>query len=282
MFRSLCVWISLVSVGASRIQDFDTKLETEFGASCDDLQTRFHTQVHAFRAAFEAQTSESMTTQARFTMRMFGVIRTLRRAQECSWVIENNSDDMEDMRSIVEQLLAGNPCGEAARSELEAAVSSDGELQTISRAMSILLSDDCEVSEVQEDDAQDDVQDQQGADEQLQDSIDEMMDAEEEGEGAFIQMDQTGRFRRFMRAVGVFFLMLFLLLACVGAAAVIGFFLGAFIVFPILRRTGLIQLGHSGYEVLSVAFLGTLAGGTVGLVGCANQLYTNLLPRVSQ
>jgi len=280
MFRSLCVWLSLASAGASRIQNSDTKLETEFGASCEDLQTRFHTQVHAFRAASEAQTSESLTTQARFTMRMYGVIRTLRRAQECSWVIENNSDDIEDMRSLVQQLLAGNPCGEAARSELEAAVSGApdaNELRTIASAMSILLSDDCEVSEVQEADAQD----LQGADERLQDGIDEMMDAEEEGEGAFIQMDQTGRFRRFMRGVGVFFLMLFLLLACVGASMVIGFFLGLFIA-DLLGHFALVRFGHSGWGQVTIGAYGGLAVGAVGLVGCANQLYNNLLPRLSQ
>jgi len=185
------------------------------------------------------------------------------------------------MRSIVQELLTGNPCGEAARSELEAGVSgaSEVQMQAIARAMSILLSDDCEVSEVQQSDAE--AQLQGSADEQLQDGIDEMMDAEEEGEGAFIQMDQTVRFSRFMRGVGVFFLMLFLLLACVGVSVYIGLILGSFIV-SILARNGLVHYGHQGFGQLTHIFYGGAAGAALGLAGCANQLYTNLLPRLGQ
>merc|ERR1740115_643414 len=101
-------------------------------------------------------------------------------------------------------------------------------MQAIPRAMSMLMSDDCEVSDVPVDrDALegDGIEELQESEEQLQDGIDEIMDAEEEGEGAFIQMNPLHSFGRFLRGIGVFFLMLFLLLACVGAAAVIVAFL---------------------------------------------------------
>lgn len=281
MFRSLFVWISLVSVGASRLQSLS---EDEFGASCDDLQNRFHDQVQVFRSALETRTSESVTTQARFTMRMYGVIRTLRRAQECSWVVENDSDDIEDMRSIIQELLAGNPCGEAARSELEAGASaeaSDAQWRAIPRALSILMSNECEAEVQLDNDATegDATEELQAAEEQLQDGIDEVMDAEEEGEGAFIQMNQARQFGRFMRGVGVFFLMLFLLLACVGTAFIIVTFL-VLAVQQLLDSLGLINFSSHWAPHIDNALLVGVAGGAVGLVGCAHQLYTNLLPRL--
>jgi len=284
MFRLLFVWISLASVRAARIQ---SRSEDEFGASCDNLQNRFHDQVHAYKVALDARTSESATTQARFTMRMYGVMRTLRRARECAWVVENNSDDIEEMRSIVQDLLSGNPCGEAARSELEAGASSEDSLvqmQAIPRAMSMLMSDDCEVSDVPIDrDAPEGngMEQLQESEEQLQDSLDEIMDAEEEGEGAFIQMNQEGVFGRFMRGVGVFFLMLFLLLACAGAAAFIVGFL-SLAVMQLIQNLTPFRFGGYGYaETLGYySLFAGLAAGALGLVGCTHQLYTNLLPRL--
>jgi len=278
MFRSLFIWLSLTSVAASRIQSqADTESDTKFGASCDSLQNRFHTQVHALRVALEARTSESAITQARFAMRMHGIIRTLRRAQTCTWVVENNSDDIEEMRAIMQEMLSGNPCGEAARSELEAGASAEGvqaQMQAMSRALSTLMSDDCEVSEIQPGDDQAQLEE---VEEEMQDAIDEIMDAEDEGE-AFIQLDQSGRFRSFMRAVGVFFLMLFLLLACVSAAAFIVALLAA-VLGGILHALVGVSSGSAG---LAEFLLGGLLGAAVGLVGCVNQLYNSVLPRLSQ
>jgi len=211
MFRALCVWLSFASAVASRLQgQAETQLEIEFGASCDNLQNRFHNQVHTLRVAIDARTSESFVTQARLSMRMHGMVRTLRRAQECDWVVENNSEDIEEMRGIMQDLLAGNPCADAARSELDAGASSE-ENAALGRAMIILMSDDCEVPEIQPvDDTQTPEAGLQQAEEGLQDSIDEIMDAEDEEGESFIQSDQAGRFQRFMRGLGVFFLMLFL------------------------------------------------------------------------
>lgn len=286
MFRFLFVWLSLTSIAATRIQtDAVTELGAEFGASCDSLQNRFHNQVHTLRVALDARTSESVITQARFAMRMGGLIRTLRRAQECTWVVENNSDDIEEMRSIMQELLAGNPCGDAARTELEAVGSAEGHAQTqaILRASSILMSDDCEASEIQSgDDVQTPEARLEDMEEELQDSIDQIMDAEE-GE-ALIQLETAGRFGRFMRGVGVFFLMIFLAFACVGVAAMIGVALATAVVF-LLSGFGTLTpvLGQGlAWQLLLGIFLGAQWGSVFGLVPCAYQLYNSVLPRLSQ
>jgi len=287
MFRFLFVWLSLTSIAATRIQtDAVTELGAEFGASCDSLQNRFHNQVHTLRIVLDARTSESAVAQARLVMRMHGLIRTLRRAQECTWVVENNSDDIEEMRGIMQELLAGNPCGDAARSELEAGASAEGDdaqMQVILRALSTLMSDDCEASDIQPaDEAQTPAAQLEEVEEELQDAIDEIMDSEEEGE-AFIQLDQAGIFRRFMRGVGVFFLMLFLLLACVGSAAVIVGALAAGVTL-LLHFTGIINLsgGMNALWVYVVGIYGAGAGAVTGLAGCTHQLYNSVLPRLSQ
>jgi len=285
MLKSLFVWLSLSSAGASRIQ---TESQSDIGprVTCDDLQSAFHNQVHSFRVTLDARTSESAVTQARFAMRMSGIVRTLRRAHACDWVVENNSDDIEDMRGIMQEWIAGNPCGEAARSEFEAGIAAEGmgllaaedQMQVIVRAMSTLMSDDCEAPEIQPaDDAQTPEAHLQEVEEDMQDTIDELMDAEEEGD-SFIQLAQAGRFQRFMRGVGVFFLMLFLLLACVGSAAIIAGFLG----FGLGATVGLLLDWGSGlgavYAIMGVGLIGAGLGATVGLVGCAHQLYNTLLP----
>ena len=118
----------------------------------------------------------------------------------------------------------------------------------------------------------------------LQDGIDEIMDAEEEGEGAFIQLDQAGRFRRFTRGVGVFLLMLFLLLACVSTAAVIlGLMVGA--ITSVLVSLGFVAAaGASAWfpPRLLYGIYGGLAGAGAALLPCTYQLATDMFPRISQ
>jgi len=185
-------------------------------------------------------------------------------------------------------LLAGNPCGDAARSELEAGASAEGDdaqMQVILRALSTLMSDDCEASDIQPaDEAQTPSAQLEEVEEELQDAIDEIMDSEEEGE-AFIQLDQAGIFRRFMRGVGVFFLMLFLLLACVGAAAMIGVALAVAVTF-LLAGIGMLtnpyQSNIGGMQLVIASATGSWLGAVVGLAGCAHQLYNSVLPKLSQ
>lgn len=291
MFRTMLVSVLVASAGAGRIQVHDdgTKSEAKFGASCEHLQTVFHNRVGAFQASLDVSQdldAISRTAQIRTMMRTYGIIRTLRRARTCSWVIENDSDDLEQMRGIVQTLLAGNPCAEVARTELEAGVSAETaevEMQSISRAMSVLASDNCEVVESPEQTVN--LDNDAAVDAQLSETEDEMQDVIEElesqeGEGSFIQTDSNaGTFRGFMRAVGVVFLMLFLLLACVGVLAVIGFW----IVF-MLSQLMIPEAGRGQYAGLTWVVHGLLGGAAVGAVGiapCSYQLYTQLLPRLN-
>jgi len=193
-------------------------------------------------------------------MRMYGLVRTLRRAQQCAWVVENNSEDIEEMRGMTQQLISENPCGEAARAEFEAGAA-DESLGAIARALSILASDNCEASEIPESQSED----MEG---QVQDEIDALMDAEEEGGAAFIQESQSRFFGGFMRRIGVFFLTLFLVLACAGSVAIIAYFLTT-IVLPIIVRRPL-YTETIGY----VSLMAGAGAGLIGLAGCTSQLYS--------
>jgi len=281
MLRVASICITFAGAYRTTVSD-EIQLQTEFGASCDSLQNRFHDQTRTLRTAFNTRTSGSAVTQARLAMRMHGMMRTLRRAQECAWVVENDSEDMEELRGIMQELLAGNPCAEAARIEMETGASTDSN-EAIPNAISILMSEDCQVHENQpvEDESTPEAQLQQ-AEEQLQDNIDEIMDAEDEGE-SLIQMDQSGRIQRFMKGVGVFFFMLFLLTACVNVAGMIGFFLAGILFF----LANLLLSGAAAYDiVMGAIFFGATYGmfpaTAVGLVGCAYNLYNNTLPRLVQ
>jgi len=198
-------------------------------------------------------------------------------------VIENDGADMDQARGMVQSLLAENPCAEAARSELEAGVSAETpqlEVRSIFRAMSILTSDTCEVVEPNQTEENIDLDVQLSEIEgEVQDAIDGMVEQTEDGDGAFIQTSSgIGLLRRFMRALGVALLMLFLLLACVGAAAAIGMFLGA--VFAIMVAEVTRMGGEDGsWMALAWGFYGIGVGGVVGLGGCSYQLYTQLISR---
>lgn len=291
MVWACLIWLALSSAGASRIQTHDeahlsAKLEGEWGASCDSLQNRFHTQVHTLREALDARTSESAFTQARLGMRMHAIIRTIRRAQECAWVVENDSEDIEEMHGILQELLAENPCAEAARSELEAGASTDSQ-EALPRAISILLSDDCEAAEIQPlDDAPSPEAQLQQQEESLQDAIDEIMTADEEGD-SLIQLARAGGFRSFMRAMGVAILLLFMLLACVAVTAFIVGILALVAAFVVEFLTvGSVAGFFSGYGPMVMGAVfggGAVYGGLpLGLVGCGYQTYTRSAPRLTQ
>lgn len=269
MLRSLFVLTSVATVEASRAKiESHSALEAKWGASCDSLQNRFHTQVQTCQTALNAANSAESTStvsQGRLLMRMYGLVRTLRRGQQCAWVIENNSEDLEEMRGMTQQLIADNPCGEAARAEFEAGAADDS-LQAMARGLSILASDNCEVSEIPESQSQD--TDGQDLDGQVQDEIDALMDAEEEGGAAFIQESQSRFFGGFMRRIGVFFLTLFLVLACAGSVAIIAYFLTT-IVLPIIVRRPL-YTETIGY----VSLMAGAGAGLIGLAGCTSQLYS--------
>lgn len=293
MFRIMLISALLASTGASRAQVRDQKKShTQFGASCERLQTMFHDRVAAFQTALDAipDTDEmSRSAQARVLMRTYGIMRTLRRARACSWVVQNDSEELEQVRGIVQTLLAGSPCADAARSEIEAGMSaetSEGEIQSIGRAVLVLSSDTCEVEEQTEEPVDTDVpatlDDRLAeAESNLQDAIDNI----EDGESSLIQVEsKAGSLRGFLRGVGIAFLLIFMLLACVGAVMAVGVVLGIAVMFlfelTTYGRTGC--QGPSCLGLLLFPLAGFYGGGALGLVGCIYQLYTQMLPRIRQ
>lgn len=272
MFRTVLATVLLASTQAGRIQVHEAQSQAKFGPSCDVLQSRFHDRVTAIQASLEGldeQSELSATARTHLSMRMFGIIRILRRSRECSWVIENNSEDLEHMRGVIQRLLAGNPCADAARSEFERG-SSDENPESISRAMSILLSDDCEAPETPESANTDAT-----TEEQLQETEDELQDHFDDLDtdgSAFIEVGKSQILSGFMRYIGVFFFMLFLILACAAFTVAIMAFLAA----ALTLLVGITFLTINGAGSQAAIALATITGG-VGFPSCAIQLYNNLV-----
>jgi len=277
--------VLLVSTQASRTQvheGLEIQSQTKWGASCDTLQDQFHDRVSSIQASLEGLTETTELTgvaRTRLTMKMYGTLRTLRRAKDCSWVIENDSVDLDQLRGVVQRLLAGNQCAESARLELERGSSEDN-AESIPRAMSILMSDDCEVPEVPEGSNTDATPEEQLqlAEDELQDRIEEINDVG----SAFIESDKTQVTVGLLRGFGVFLMMLFLLLACTAAAALIVFVLvmaTTFLLVEFFPHTNFImsRWNHGNYgmiqQITALTYGGTFL---VGLPRCAYQLFNNL------
>lgn len=287
MLRTVFALVLLAFAQASRVEVREGfEAQARLGASCDDLQSRFHDRVTAIHASLQAvdeqsdeQSDVSTAARPRLAMRMYGIIRTLRRARECSWVIENNSEDLDQMRGVVHKLLAANPCAEVARLEMESG-RSNGDMESITRAMSILMSDDCEALEMPEGANTELTPEEQlqEAEDEIQDRFDEL-DTNVEG-SAFIEAHKSQGFRSFMRGVGVLFLMLFLLLACTYVAAVVATILG----FAVALLVSTVWSGAFRYSSRygSIMHNAGLAGLALGFPSCAYQLYNTLLPRLTQ
>lgn len=277
MLRLVLLGIFCALVSASRVQ-VDKETKSNFGATCDELQTTFRNRIVAFRASLDAdEDAVTRGAQARMMMRTYGIIRTLRRARTCTWVVDNDSDDLEEARDIIQILLAGNPCAEAARSELAVGASaetSEIDFNSLHRALTVLTSDTCEVNDLpqQTDDATYDMDALVSeAEEDLQDRILEL-DEPQGDESAFVQ---TNTVREFMKRIGVVFLMLALLFACTWTA----WFLGLLFTYAIGT---LLYTGDSNYFVGTWAILASVATGALGFGKCAYELYNNLLPRLTQ
>jgi len=288
MFRLAVCSLLLASVASNRIQIHEAK--SKFGATCEDLQVNFHNRVVGLQTVLDAHPDDSTMSrlaQARFSMRILGITRTLRRARTCSWVVDGDSEDIEQMRGIVQVMLAGNPCAQAARAELDAGASDSDEsveVEAVQRAMTVLASENCEVALPSgadgptmnmDDEAEQEVQMDQ-AEQQAQDSVDELMDeAMGEESSSFVETDSKGRFGGFFRSLGVIILFLLLLMACTVAIAWIGAIIGI-----ALLEIGILTTCRGGFCGLEILFGGAMIGGVLGLGGCAYTLVTQLLPAV--
>jgi len=272
MLRTIFAGLAITRVVAHRIKLNDeefqqVKLRSQVGASCEDLETMFHDRIVAFQDACDADAG-----RARLTMRHYSVIRTLRRARTCPWVVEGDSADIEQMRGIVQTLVAENPCAQAARAELEAGTSAEtSELATrkLLGSISILLSDNCEITEPENDAVADLEAEGSEAEAALQDEIDQLVDAPASAAAALIQSDASTS--GFMRRLGVIFLFLLLLLACTSAFAAIAMVF----TYTILLLAAPPTMHWARFN----GFLetGFLFGALTGAASCGYALYIELL-----
>jgi len=287
MFRAIVASLVFGSAFAERIQLHDLASKSKFGSTCEELEESFHSRVVSLQTLLDenAQTANfGRTTQARLYMRALAIVRTLNRAKECPWVIEGDSHDIAQVRAIVQTLLADNPCGPVARAELDVgglAETEDMRMQSVLRAVSILNSEDCQVSDAEEGAIAPSNEEEvtalvdQSLD-QAQDYADDLMD--ESVVGALVEMDSDvqmrGR-RSFMRSLGVAFLFILLALACTSVVALVG----ALVVYGYARAT--IRGNQAGISWAVGALVGAVAGGVVGLGACSYRLVNDFLPRVS-
>jgi len=278
-FGLFSVWAVLfVPSTANRVQvDAHVgNIKSDIFDSCDDLQNIFHSRVkrlHALQQAHADPSSMTTITELRFAMRGAGVIRVLRRARDCPWVIEGNADEIGQVRDAAQLALGGNPCGVAAMEALTAHPPPEHQLKPLQDAVQILSSDNCEVQESISQTEISGLEDETllsqmliDEEERAQDQIDELMDeaaAENEGEaGAFIQTE--GIFHRVMRMMGIVLLTLLYLLSCATVGVVIG---GLILTLTLGLACDLVAQGP-GALTCWIKGLGPALGGAAGLVSC--------------
>lgn len=211
--------------------------------------------------------------------------RSLRRARTCSWVVDGNSEDIEQMRGIVQVMLAGNPCAQAARAELEAGAS-DESVESMQRAMRVLVSENCEVTLPPDEEAlainidnEEELEVQlELAEQQAQEVVDEAMDsAMNEGSSLIDTTRSKGMFSSFFRTLAVLLMVVFLLLAC----SVTAFWISAFIALLLILLRVIPNCSfHLHAPNCGVSFIMGFGGvgSVLGFVGCAYTLVTQLLP----
>lgn len=213
---------ALLAVGSGGRVDVEVdrhRVETDatgkFFASCDDLHGVFQKRVAAVQRIAETAsnaTAMSTLTQARLTLRTVATVRTLRRARECPWVTDENTEDTELLGSVVRITLAGNPCARAAMAELapEAHEHVENQLLPLQRAMLVLVSDNCTVPNLEVVNVEDEQNLESRAEaeeEQAQDTIDELFaQAEHEEAGSAGSLLQTeGLAKKIFAWIGAIF-----------------------------------------------------------------------------
>lgn len=277
MFLLAVSSLLLVSVDAGRVQIH--KAKSQFDATCEDLQATFRNRVDSFQTVLDAlpdDGSMSRRTQARLSMRSLGLARTMRRARECTWLADGDSEDVERMRGVVQAMLEGNPCAPSARAELDAGTSDSDEsiqMEAVQRAMSVLISENCEVTLPAEADGppknmddDDELEVQIGqAEEQAQGRVDELMHAAMDEDGSsFVETSSKRPSSGFFIALGVLMLFLFSLAACTAAGPVLTFFL-----IYVFTQMGLLAVTPVGF----VVFVASISE----VVTCPAQLFLSLV-----
>lgn len=257
----------------------ESKSGVHFFNSCHDLQTMFRTRVENIRTLQEAHPDESTfgaTTRARFMMRTFGAVRILRRAKDCPWVVDGNTDDMDHVEEVARFALAGNPCGGAALKALASPAPAEDALQPLQQAVYIIFSDNCEVpSEILQTEAidDDDLPNRvTAAEDDAQVTIEDLMDAaaaegDDIASGSFLQTE--GIFLWVAQTIAAVFLGILYLLSCTTLASLLlGFFLYIIAAIP----CSIAAPGPSALGCLIFPMGGAALGVAAGVISCGYQL----------
>jgi len=255
----------------------------KFGASCETLQTRLRTRsknLLDFSNLHSGADNMTVTASAFAVMKVSAVMRVLRRASDCPWVVDGSHDEIETVGKVVHSLLASNPCAPAAVAELQL-LGTDGEegAMPMARAMSILMSDTCKYEDQSQGSNEfDKIADVDNIEmeELVQDRVEEMI--ETTGTGSLVgqgsslveqlDMQRTQGVLYLWKLIGAIMLGVLAIMACgfVGlyAGLIIGGMFGAFL-------TGLLNLSDDIFW--AGLLLGTPLGGLTGAATCGTQFY---------
>jgi len=215
--------------------------QAKWGASCSDLQTTFNTRLAGVQETVDALDPANPTlsagAQARLSMRMYGIGRSLRRARECDWVTNSEgteSDNAVKVQGLVATLLEVNPCSAQARAEMEAAGDDEeARAAAMQRTMSILTSDTCEATQVEStraemaelNDSDEEVDDAsiEQEESQVADTIENMINQEGGAGSSFIESKYAiERMVRFLIVLAIFILLVVL---CTWVVVWVGMFI---------------------------------------------------------
>jgi len=267
------------------------------GRSCEELKGIFRRRVTAVQESYDTNhnaTHISTMSQARISMRVFGVVRTFRRAKDCQWVIDGGDEEVELARSVLQAALAEHPCAQAALAEMtpEAFETAGNNFQPLQRAMIVMVSESCEVPELEvesvavvEDQAEVEL-DLDEKEELLQEQIDGLFEqAADESEavaaGSFVQVASKFSAGYVVRVIGAVFFGLLMALACAPFAMIAGAIIGFLICVLSAELSGgsgfCISPGVGSMELNSFVFGGAV-GGMAGFGTCAYGLVNSLLP----
>jgi len=222
------------------------------------------------------------------------VLRTLRRSKDCPWIVSGSGDEVQAVGKVVRTVLAKNPCAETAMAELRrvdvGGEKGSGDASPLARAMSILISDTCEVAHVEDTSDFEQIADLDDleTEELVMDGVEEMAAAEPESVSDSLlenPENQTAKTPLTVKMMGAIFLGLLFVLQCANSAFwIAGFVALAFMLtlYGMGRASGYIQAlwrsqGHFfllraglGSPAYLPVFLFATAGAFAGFTLCAS------------
>jgi len=257
----------------------------KFGLSCEALQSRFHMRsknLQDFSNSYSGADDMSLAASARAVMKASAVLRTLRRASDCAWVVAgNNDDDIKAVGKVAGSILANNPCAPVAIAELQL-LDTPGEEggAHLARAMSILISDTCEYEDQgQEPNESDEIADFDDIEieERVQDGVEQMLEIEDTS-SSLVQQTETQRKNSLayvVKVLGAIMLGVLVSLGCAYAGFTLSVWVG-FLFSLLLLRVG-IWLGAPPSSGLPFVVTGMFVGGSVGGISsvtfCGSQFH---------